>query len=129
MRTQEVADFIKRLKPNKASGLDLISNRMLKNLPLKCILYITFILNLMMEKCYFPQCWKTAVVVPIPKTDQDLNLPQNYRPISLLSSLSKVYESVLLKRLNQLLNNNNIIISEQFGFRENLSTSYCVLLN
>ncbi|GBM31564.1 putative RNA-directed DNA polymerase from transposon BS [Araneus ventricosus] len=53
-----------------------------------------------------------------------LNLPQNYSPISLLSSLSKVYESVLLKRLNQFLENNNIIISEQFGFRKNLSTSH-----
>ncbi|GBL92463.1 RNA-directed DNA polymerase from mobile element jockey [Araneus ventricosus] len=80
-----------------------------------------------MEKCYFPQCWKTAVVVPIPKPDQDLNLPQNYRPISLLSSLSKVYEFVLLKRLNQFLNNNHIIISEQFGFRKNLSTSHQLL--
>ncbi|GBN27536.1 putative RNA-directed DNA polymerase from transposon BS [Araneus ventricosus] len=80
-----------------------------------------------MENCYFPQCWKTAVVVPIPKPDQDLNLLQNYRPISLLSSLSKVYESVLLKRLNQFLDNNNIIISEQFGFRKNLSTSHQLL--
>ncbi|GBO20276.1 RNA-directed DNA polymerase from mobile element jockey [Araneus ventricosus] len=81
----------------------------------------------MLERCYFPQCRKTAVVVPLPKPDQDPNLPQNYRPISLLSSLSKVYESVLLKRLNQFLDNNNIIISEQFGFRKNLSTSHQLL--
>ncbi|GBM30453.1 hypothetical protein AVEN_203024-1 [Araneus ventricosus] len=80
-----------------------------------------------MEKCYFPQCWKTAVIIPIPKPDQNLDLPQNYRPISLPSSLSKVYESVLLKRLNQFLDNNNIIISEQFGFRKNLSTSHQLL--
>ncbi|GBO13238.1 putative RNA-directed DNA polymerase from transposon X-element [Araneus ventricosus] len=88
IRAQEVADFINKLKSNKAPGLDLITNRMLKNLPLKFILYITLILNLMLERCYFPQCWKTAVVVPIPKPDQNLELPQNHRPISLLSSLS-----------------------------------------
>ncbi|GBM54372.1 putative RNA-directed DNA polymerase from transposon BS [Araneus ventricosus] len=80
----------------------------------------------MLERCYFPLCWKTAVVVPIPKPDQNLELPQNYRPISLLSSLSKVYESVLLKRLNQFLDK-NYIISEQFGFRKNLFTSHRML--
>ncbi|GBM53848.1 putative RNA-directed DNA polymerase from transposon BS [Araneus ventricosus] len=119
-----VIDFIKTLKPNKSSGLDQISNRMLKNLPLKFILYLTFLMNVLMQNCYFPNCWKTAVVLPIPKPNYDLSLPQNYRPISLLSCLSQVFESVLLKRLNQFLDDNNIIISEQFGFRENLSTNH-----
>ncbi|GBM74695.1 putative RNA-directed DNA polymerase from transposon BS, partial [Araneus ventricosus] len=120
----EVIDFIKTLKPNKSPGLDQISNRMLKNLPLKFILYLTFLMNVLMQNCYFPKCWKTAVVVPIPKPNSDLSLPQNYRPISLLSCLSKVFESVLLRRLNQFLDDNNIIISEQFGFRKKLSTNH-----
>ncbi|CAL1267288.1 unnamed protein product [Larinioides sclopetarius] len=127
IRAREVEEFIQKLKPKKAPGIDLISNRMLKNIPLKFILYITLILNIMMEKSYFPNCWKTAVVVPIAKPNQNLELPQNYRPISLLSSLSKVYESVLLKRLNQFLDDKKIIISEQFGFRKNLSTSHQLL--
>ncbi|GBN91069.1 putative RNA-directed DNA polymerase from transposon X-element [Araneus ventricosus] len=120
----EVIDFIKTLKPNKSPGLDQISNRMLKNLPLKFILYLTFLMNVLMQNCYFPKCWKTAVVVPIPKPNSDLSLPQNYRPISLLSCVSKVFESVLLRRLNQFLDDNNIIISEQFGFRKKLSTNH-----
>ncbi|GBM35555.1 putative RNA-directed DNA polymerase from transposon X-element, partial [Araneus ventricosus] len=120
----EVIDFIKILKPNKSPGLDQISNRMLKNLPLKFILYLTFLMNVLMQNCYFPKCWKTAVVVPIPKPNSDLSLPQNYHPISLLSCLSKVFESVLLRRLNQFLDDNNIIISEQFGFRKKLSTNH-----
>ncbi|GBM76246.1 RNA-directed DNA polymerase from mobile element jockey [Araneus ventricosus] len=128
---KEVADFINKLKPNKALGLNLNSNRMLKNLPFKFILYITLILNLMLERCYFPQCWKTAVVIPIPKPEQNMELPQNYRPISLLSSLTKVYESVFFKRLNQFLDKNHIIISEQFGFKKIFppATSCCVLRN
>ncbi|GBN01497.1 hypothetical protein AVEN_20696-1 [Araneus ventricosus] len=78
---------------------------------------------------FSPQCWETAVVDPIPKPYQNLDLPQNYRPISLLSSLCKVYESVLLKCLNQFLDNNNIIISEQFGVRKIFppATSYQLL--
>ncbi|GBN68186.1 putative RNA-directed DNA polymerase from transposon BS [Araneus ventricosus] len=114
----EISDFIKTLKPNKTPELDQITNRMLKNLPLKFILYLTFLMNVIMQNCYFPKCWKTAVVIPIPKPNFDLTLPQNYRPISLLSCMSKVFESVLLKRLNQFLDDNNIITSEQFGFRK-----------
>ncbi|GBN10506.1 putative RNA-directed DNA polymerase from transposon BS [Araneus ventricosus] len=73
------------------------------------------------------QCSKTDVVIPIPKPNQNLEMPQKYRPISLLSSLNKLYESLLLKRLNQFLDINHIIISEQFGSRKNLSTSHQLL--
>ncbi|GBN50740.1 putative RNA-directed DNA polymerase from transposon BS [Araneus ventricosus] len=76
-----------------------------------------------MQNCFLPNCWKTSVVVPIPKPNSDLSLPQNYRPISLLSCLCKVFESVLLRRLNQFLDDNNLIISEQFGFQKQLSTN------
>ncbi|GBN47667.1 putative RNA-directed DNA polymerase from transposon BS [Araneus ventricosus] len=76
-----------------------------------------------MQNCFLPNCWKTSVVVPIPKPNSDLSLPQNYRPISLLSCLCKVFESVLLRRLSQFLDDNNLIISYQFGFQKQLSTN------
>ncbi|GFW90812.1 hypothetical protein TNCV_2418071 [Trichonephila clavipes] len=60
---------------------------------------------------------KTAVVIPILKPDKDSALPSNYRPISLLSCLSKVYEFVLLQRLNQHCAAFNFIIPQQCGFR------------
>ncbi|GBM61019.1 hypothetical protein AVEN_264356-1 [Araneus ventricosus] len=59
----EVIDFIKTLKPNKSPRLDQISNSMLKNLPLKCILYLTFLMNVLMQNCYFTKCWKGAVQI------------------------------------------------------------------
>ncbi|GFU33316.1 RNA-directed DNA polymerase from mobile element jockey [Trichonephila clavipes] len=84
----EVQEYIKKLKINKSPGLDLITNRILKNLPLKFVLFIVMLFNLLMENCHFPKNWKTAVVVPILKPNFDDTQPQNYRPISLLSSLS-----------------------------------------
>ncbi|GFV21859.1 probable RNA-directed DNA polymerase from transposon BS [Trichonephila clavipes] len=78
--------------------------------------------NLLMENCHFPKNWKTAVVVPILKLNSDDTQPQNYRPISLLSSLSKAYEFVLLNRLNQHCIARNVIIPEQHGFVTQCST-------
>ncbi|GFX81290.1 RNA-directed DNA polymerase from mobile element jockey [Trichonephila clavipes] len=69
-----------------------------------------------LEKTTPGKNWKTAVVVPILKPNSDDTRPQNYRPISLLSGLSKAYEFVLLNRLNQHCIARNIIIPEQHGF-------------
>ncbi|GFV26814.1 RNA-directed DNA polymerase from mobile element jockey [Trichonephila clavipes] len=63
-----------------------------------------------------------TVVIPILKPNSDDSNPQNYRPISLLSSLSKAYEFVILNRLNQHCLAKNIIISEQHGFVTKCST-------
>ncbi|GFW41373.1 RNA-directed DNA polymerase from mobile element jockey [Trichonephila clavipes] len=71
--------------------------------------------------------WKTAVVIPILKPDKNPELAQNYRPISLLSSLSKVYEFVLLRRLNQHCAASNMIIPQQCGFRTHCSTVHQLL--
>ncbi|GFW53711.1 RNA-directed DNA polymerase from mobile element jockey [Trichonephila clavipes] len=118
----EVQEYIKKLKINKSHGLDLITNRILKNLPLKFVLFIVMLFNLLMENCHFLKNWKTAVVVPILKPNFDDTQPQNYRPISLLSSLNKAYEFVLLNRLNQHCIARNIIIPEQHGFVTQCST-------
>ncbi|GFS81366.1 probable RNA-directed DNA polymerase from transposon X-element [Trichonephila clavipes] len=112
----EVQEYIKKLNINKSPGLDLITNCIFKNLPLKFVLFIVMLFNLLMENCHFPKNWNTAVVVPILKPNSDDTQPLNYRLISLLSSLSKAYEFVLLNRLNQHCIARDIIIPEQHGF-------------
>ncbi|GFX69269.1 probable RNA-directed DNA polymerase from transposon X-element [Trichonephila clavipes] len=123
----EVLSYVQRLKPRKSPGLDQISNRMIKNLPLKFLLFITLLINQLFKNNYFPNSWKTAVVIPILKPDKDSALPSNYRPISLLSCLSKVYEFVLLQRLNQHCAAFNFIIPQQCGFRPKCSTVHQLL--
>ncbi|GFW34279.1 putative RNA-directed DNA polymerase from transposon BS [Trichonephila clavipes] len=68
--------------------------------------------------------WKTAVVIPILKPDKNSALAESYRPISLLPVLSKLAEKVILARLNDHLERENILIPEQHGFRPRLSTSH-----
>ncbi|GFT87132.1 putative RNA-directed DNA polymerase from transposon BS [Trichonephila clavipes] len=76
---------------------------------------------------YFPMSWKTAVVIPILKPDKNSALAESYRPISLLPVLSKLAEKVILARLNDHLERENILIPEQHGFRPRLSTSHQLL--
>ncbi|GFU20586.1 putative RNA-directed DNA polymerase from transposon BS [Trichonephila clavipes] len=71
--------------------------------------------------------WKTAVVIPILKPDKNSALAESYRPISLLPVLSKLAEKVILARLNDHLERENILIPEQHGFRPRLSTSHQLL--
>ncbi|GFT08123.1 probable RNA-directed DNA polymerase from transposon BS [Trichonephila clavipes] len=123
----EILSYVLRLKSRKSPGLDQISNRMIKNLPLKFLLFITLLINQLFKNNYFPNSWKTAVVIPILKPEKDSALPSNYRPISLLSCLSKVYEFVLLQRLNQHCTAANFIIPQQGGYRPKCSTVHQLL--
>ncbi|EFA12510.2 putative RNA-directed DNA polymerase from transposon X-element-like Protein [Tribolium castaneum] len=120
---EEVSGVIRKLKKRKASGPDEISNRALKNLPLKVIVELTGILNAMLSFRYFPQRWKMATVIFIPKPGKDPKFPQNHRPISLLSAVGKVAKRLIRSRLLQLTQERHIVPDEQFGFRSNHSTT------
>ena len=74
----------------------------------------------------FPVCLKNARVIPIFKSG-DAKSVKNYRPISMLPFLSKVFERLMSKRLNSFLTKSNILCSHQFGFRKNSCTSDAIL--
>ncbi|GBN36250.1 RNA-directed DNA polymerase from mobile element jockey [Araneus ventricosus] len=76
---------------------------------------------------HIPTKWKTATIIPILKPGKDPTDPVSYRPISLLPSISKIAEHIILSRLNDFLEENNILIPDQFGFRKNLSTTHQLL--
>lgn len=123
---KEIKKIIKRLPKNKAPGVDNIDNKLIKNLPRKGIVQLMYIINAILRTGYFPEKWKSAIIVPIPKPNKDLSNPINYRPISLLSSLSKVIEKIILYRLKEIDKKLKILIEEQFGFREGHSTCHQV---
>lgn len=97
---------------------------MILNFPNRVTFAPTNIISVILRLSYFPRDWKEAIVCAIPKGGANLAFPSSYRPISLLSGLSKVAERVILKRLNTYLNDNNIIVPEQFGFRLEHSTTH-----
>jgi len=121
---REIKIIINKLKLKKSPGIDKINNLLLKNLPRKAIVCLMYIYRSCMKLSYFPDVWKHAKVVPIPKPGKDLSLSSNYRPISLLSSLSKIFEKIILKRIIVHLTTYDILPDEQFGFRHNHSCDH-----
>jgi len=76
---------------------------------------------------YFPKEWKLATIIVIKKPGKDNTNPRNYRPISLLSSVSKIFEKIIHSRLINYLNAINAILHLQFGFKSNHSTTQQLL--
>ena len=115
--SEEVADIVRHLRTKKASGDDGIGNDAIRRLPPRGIELLANIFNGIYRLSYYPECWKNAKVILIPKLGKPLRDPVNHRPISLLSCLSKVFERTLLTRLWDHVYSSGIMINEQFGFR------------
>ncbi|KAH8291662.1 hypothetical protein KR018_005060 [Drosophila ironensis] len=115
----EVAGVIDRQRVNKAPGHHAVCNATLKALLSHAILNITSMSSvnyLMGSLIYFPKKWKTSIIIMIPKPGIDHTIPTSYRPIRLLSCLSKLFEKCLLTRIIPYLETCNIIPAHQFGF-------------
>ena len=72
---------------------------------------------------FFPESWRLATIIPIPKPGKDHAEPTNYRPIALTSCLCKTLERMINKRLVWYLESNNLITKYQSGFRAERSTN------
>ncbi len=123
----DVLNITQKLKINKAAGHDGISNKMLKELNITNVAKLTKIFNAMLRLSYFPQAWKFVLVRPICKAGKDPKNPTHYRPISLLSSLSKIFEKLLLTRFLNYICLIQVLPNYQFGFHSNYSTTYQLL--
>jgi hypothetical protein len=119
---REVSCAIHSLPIGKAPGYDLITAKILRQLPRKSILFLTYVYNSILRTSHFPIQWRYSVVVLFPKPGKPHHLPSSYRPISLLSLLSKLFEKLLLPRLMEHLDSANSIPEHQFGFRNSHST-------
>jgi len=78
-----------------------------------------------MAKGEFPNLLKIAQITPIPKITS-LKSPNDYRPISILPTLSKVFEKVIYSRLYSVVTSNCILSPQQYGFRTNLSAELAI---
>jgi hypothetical protein len=91
-------------------------------LPIIGIKYLAQLFIAVLLKGYFPAKWKVAQIILILKPGEPPNELTSYRPISLLPIVSKVFEKLLLKRPLRMVENNRLILSQQFGFRKRHST-------
>ena len=112
--------------PSKASsGYDKISNNLLKVIKYEITSPLTDLFNKSMSQGKFPNAMKLSDVVPLHKS-KCRKLPENYRPISLLITISKVLEKLVYKRVYSYLQQNDSIYQSQYGFRSNHSTGNAV---
>lgn len=114
----EVTETIKQLRSRGAPGGDSITNICLKNLPPTAITQLATIFNSSLELSHMPSSWKNAIVVMIPKPLKNHLDPSNYRPISLLTTLSKLLERLIMSRLQFWIGSNSLLSTYQCGFRK-----------
>ena len=105
-----------------AEGPDKIHYQLLKHLPTESMALLLDILNYIWQSGNFPDCWREATVIPLPKPGKDHSDPNNYRPISLTSCVCKTFERMINDRLVWFLECNNILTDIQCGFRKRKST-------
>ena len=117
----EVSSCINDIKTNSAHGMDGIPSKFVKMA--KCVLvsFFTKLYNICIKEEIFPEEFKIAYVIPIPKVSTPKTF-EDLRPISILSVFTKFFEKILEKIISKFLNKNHIINSSQFGYRTNSST-------
>ena len=120
-----ISQHIRRLKPKKAAGADGISHELLKALSPSIAIPLSLVFNQSFVTGIFPDVWKAAVVVPIYKNKGSKLSASNYRPISLLSTISKLCERVAFGHLYQHVN--PVLDPSQSGFRRGDSTAWQLL--
>ena len=117
----EIDKIIKCLK-NKAKGYDGISTKVIKLISCNLSEPLAHVINLCMSQGIVPDELKIAIVIPIHKDNKKYYI-SNYRPISLLPVISKIFEKILHSRITNFLNKFNLISKKQFGFLKNLGTT------
>ena len=122
----DILDLCKQLKPKISCGADFISTKLLQQIAPIIITPLHYLINLSLETGYIPKELKIAKIVPVYK-DGDVHDFNNYRPISLLSSFSKLVEKIVAKQLVRFLHIHDILYKHQYGFRARHNTSHPVL--
>ena len=122
----EIISIIKDMNPSKASGPNSIPTKLIIEFsellanPLSCII------NMSLKEGIFPSLNKEANVCPIHKKKEKTKC-ENYRPISLLPNISKIFERIIYNRLDKFLTSSEILYKFQFGFRKQFSTNHALL--
>ena len=122
----EVSNMIRNLNSSKACGPNSIPNRLIRIMSTNLTSPIKIIINLSFSEGCFPQLLKLANVCPIFKKNSK-NKCENYRPISLLSNISKLFERSMHTRLYDFLEVSSKFYDLQFGFRKKYSTNHALL--
>ena len=123
---EEIIEIILGFKQKKLAGPNSIPTKILRLLTDDISEHFSIIFNTSLATGIFPEKLKVAKVIPIHKKDSKLEC-SNYRPISLLSNIDKIFEKLMHNRLMKFLTEQKILYLKQFGFRKNFSTAHPII--
>ena len=118
-----VKKVITNLDLSKASGSDCIPRVVLNNCEPEVSYILAELFNMCLKESYFPDYWKVSSVVPVFKNIEERSTTINYRPVSLLSVVSKVFEKLVNNRIVDHLEKCDLFSDFQYGFRYSKSTA------
>ena len=123
---EQVLSELKSIRSDCSSGYDNISMTFLKPIIDYIASPLTYIINSAIDELIFPEQWKIAKVTPIPKKDQPTKC-DDFRPISVLPILSKVYERLLCRQIFNYIEKEYVLKPTMSGFRKLHSTTTLLL--
>ena len=122
----EVFLLLESIDCKKSFGYDKIHPFLLSSAALEIFRPVTYIINLTLKQGIFPDSLKIAKVIPIFKQGSRSSCA-NYRPISVLCALSKIFERCILNQLIFYCLTENILVPNQYGFRSGYNTIDCLV--
>ena len=118
-----VKKVIMSLDLTKVSGPDCVLVVVLRNCESEFSYILAEPFNKCLKECCFPDCWKVSSVVPAFKNAGERSAAENYRPVNLLSVVSKVFEKLVNNRVVDQLEKCGLFLDFQYGFRSSQSTA------
>lgn len=122
---ENVSRIIGLISPKKSSGQDGMPYFLIKRFSPEIVMILTTFFNHSLSRSYFPKAWKHSLVTPIPKPDRDSSVVSNWRPISNLNCISKVFERIVSDKILEFVERLDIF-QNQFGFLRGLSTDHAL---
>ena len=113
---------------NSMPGLDEVHNLFLKNMPENYKIFLLSLFNKSWRQENVPHRWKEAILYPLVKPGKNAEELEAYRPISMLSSIGKVMEKMVVERLRYIVEKEHLISNSQHGFRTGKSTQDSVTI-
>ena len=125
--TNETEVYRAIMSLNKNGLIDDLSSKFLKLGSFWISYHLALLFNLCIERAIYPSIFKTARVTPVFKNKGSREQMNNYRPISIICNLSKIFEKLLNSRLLNFFKSQSILSQNQFGFRENSNTELAAI--
>ena len=119
---REIEKIVKKLKSGKAAGIDKITNEYIKTSITKLMPIYVHLFNKVLNSGVIPEDWSIGLIVPLFKKQGSSKDPNNYRGITLLSCIGKLFTMLINERLQKFIDTNNLLSENQAGFRKGYCT-------